>query len=234
MSTPQEQETIDCFDTDTGQNGPKAGLHDAERRLFPRFLSSSGSLLELGCGEGRVTGYLEEMGHDVTALDVAPNRAKMTAENVPGVSVLTGDAGELPFADDSFDYVVFAHNGIDYLHPLERRRDCLREIRRVLNPDGTLIFSSHNLFWVPHPWEEPFNFLDWIRDRVLTGNVFRRYERVTRAADDETSTYYGCKVSAREQKDILEDLGFRSVTIEPKDEDSFLYTQPWVHYVCQP
>jgi SAM-dependent methyltransferase len=63
----------------------------------------------------------------------------------PDVEFQVGDAADLgAFADASFDVAMFAYNGLDYLHPVERRARCLREIARVLRPGGILVFSSHN------------------------------------------------------------------------------------------
>ncbi|MBF0188289.1 MAG: methyltransferase domain-containing protein, partial [Magnetococcales bacterium] len=48
------------------------------------------------------------------------------------------------FETTSFDVVLFSFNGIDYIHPYSARLATLREIWRVLKPDGLFIFSTHN------------------------------------------------------------------------------------------
>ena len=56
-----------------------------------------------------------------------------------------GDAADLGgFGDGTFDVVVFSYNGIDYLHPVEKRVRCLSEVARVLGRDGVLLLSTHN------------------------------------------------------------------------------------------
>jgi SAM-dependent methyltransferase len=49
-----------------------------------------------------------------------------------------------PFANAVFDLAWAACNGLDDLDPLDRAV-ALREIHRVLAPDGMIFFSAHNL-----------------------------------------------------------------------------------------
>ncbi len=63
----------------------------------------------------------------------------------PQLEFLVADVTNLTIlSDGTFDSVVMAFNGMDYLAPGDSRRRCLAEIHRVLKKDGVLIFSSHN------------------------------------------------------------------------------------------
>ena len=48
------------------------------------------------------------------------------------------------FKDNSFDFILFSFNGIDYISHDERLK-VLEEIRRILKPEGYFCFSTHNL-----------------------------------------------------------------------------------------
>src|SRR5258708_37343155 len=66
-------------------------------------------------------------------------------QKFPQLEFLVADATNLaPLNDRTFDSVVMAFNGMDYLVPGESRLQCLAQIHRVLKKDGVLIFSSHN------------------------------------------------------------------------------------------
>jgi ubiquinone/menaquinone biosynthesis C-methylase UbiE len=69
------------------------------------------------------------------------------------------------FENETFDFVMFSFNGLDYLSHSDRLL-ALGEIRRVLKPAGLLLFSSHNAERkpFPSPWSP---FRDWIHQRDL-------------------------------------------------------------------
>jgi ubiquinone/menaquinone biosynthesis C-methylase UbiE len=69
------------------------------------------------------------------------------------------DARDLSaFKDQSFDFVNFSFNGIDYVN-LENREQALNEITRVLKPGGIFFFSTHNKS------SESFNLQPWLDKR---------------------------------------------------------------------
>jgi SAM-dependent methyltransferase len=73
----------------------------------------------------------------------------------PEIPFVLADATSLTmFAEASFDAVVMAFNGFDYVMPGASRQAALSEIRRVLNVGGVFIFSSHNprAIWQRPSW----------------------------------------------------------------------------------
>jgi ubiquinone/menaquinone biosynthesis C-methylase UbiE len=70
--------------------------------------ASEGSVLEVGCGNGRVAQALRERGHDVIAVDVTLGSALATHELAHCAVVLAG-LPDLPFRDRAFDTVVCSH-----------------------------------------------------------------------------------------------------------------------------
>ena len=116
-----------------------------ERRLFDRYLKPGMTVMDLGCGTGRVTRELLRRGLRVWACDLS----MQALDSVRSLSsdklvVDLADARELSYQDRSFDAVVFAFNGLDMIHPEQDRFRAVAEINRVLRPGGVFIFSSHN------------------------------------------------------------------------------------------
>lgn len=122
-------------------------LLDAERSILDDHAGDlrGKAILDLGVGCGRTTEYLLRLSRDYVGVDYAPAMSEHCRSRFPGVDFRCGDASDLaPFADGSFDVVVFSFNGIDHAPPA-RRLKILGEIRRVLRPRGLFIFSAHNL-----------------------------------------------------------------------------------------
>ncbi len=90
-------------------------------------------VLDAGCGEGVLSWYLAERGVLVTAMDISkPNlenaRRFLKKKGVADrVTLIHGDAEQMPFPDESFDLVVSSHV-LEHLPDFDKG---LSEIRRV-------------------------------------------------------------------------------------------------------
>ena len=141
---------------------PFRRLYEAKRSYVLARLQAMTSLrlLDVGGGYGRFAGPLSER-HDVTLLDISPEMLEEARRRYPHLDVVEGDAGELPFRDESFDAVL----ALDLLPHLPDLEAALRELRRVARPDGDVIFDTTNAapWWVlPYP-----RYVGWRPKRLL-------------------------------------------------------------------
>src|SRR3954467_9483407 len=90
-------------------------------------------VLDLGAGTGLLTDALVAAGHDVVAVDPAPEMLAQLGARLPGVETAVGTAEEIPVGDAAVDAVV-AGQAAHWFEP----EPAAREIRRVLRPGGTL------------------------------------------------------------------------------------------------
>jgi SAM-dependent methyltransferase len=116
-----------------------------ERLLFDLYIKPEAAILDLGVGAGRTTPYLSRHASRYAGVDYAAEMIRMCRKKFPDLEFFEGDASDLAaFESGSFDAVVIAFNGFDYVIPDERRGRCCAECHRVLKPGGVLLFSSHN------------------------------------------------------------------------------------------
>jgi SAM-dependent methyltransferase len=125
----------------------------ANRRLLPvevlllaRYREAlSQRVLEVGSGAGRVLGYLVGLGGDVLGIDISEAMVAHVRSAYPAADVRVGDLGDVAASvDGRFSAVLVMDNVIDVLDDAERRR-ALTALAELLEPEGILIFSSHNL-----------------------------------------------------------------------------------------
>src|SRR6202035_763103 len=101
-------------------------------------------LLDIGIGGGRTTPFLLEISTDYTGIDYSAPLVDRAKEKFKLDSIFQCDVRDMRrFADETFDFVLFSFNGLDYVSH-QGRLKALAEIHRVLKSGGIFMFSSHN------------------------------------------------------------------------------------------
>jgi SAM-dependent methyltransferase len=158
-------------------------LTPAEVLILVRYRDQfAGRVLEVGCGAGRVLGYLVLLGGDVHGVDLSSDMVDYCRRVYPGAEVRVGDVGALRASTNgAYDIVLAADNLLDVFGDAERRR-VLGDLRDLLAPSGVLVFSSHNLAHLdpgpragaaerPSPGAAVRRLIDRSPSRVLDGAV---------------------------------------------------------------
>ena len=102
------------------------------------------TVLEVGCGAAVDLARFAKGGAITTGVDLAPSaiilaRTNFEQQGLPG-TFQVADGEQLPFADNSFDFV-YAHGVVQYTAHPER---LVEECRRVLKPSGQALFQVYN------------------------------------------------------------------------------------------
>lgn len=139
-------------------------LFPQERTAVKRyFTDTDASVLDVGCGVGRVSHLLHEQGFNVVGVDISEPLVEKARSLFPDIDFQILDVRDLPFDSETFDYVMFSYYGLDYILPKAERLKALREIHRVLKPTGFVVFSTHNS-WHPFVPLSLHDFLQSVKD----------------------------------------------------------------------
>lgn len=114
-----------------------ASGNDYHKRHLDRYLPAKGSLIDVGCGFGRIAHFYHRPERPAVGLDSDADMVRV-AESISGQGgpkFMCGDARKLPFPDGTFSAWV----GLGILEIAGV--SCLFEARRVLEPSGLLYLT---------------------------------------------------------------------------------------------
>jgi len=96
------------------------------------------SLMDIGCGGGRVGQECRAMSIKYTGIDSSQSFIDICIED--GLVALKCDMCNLPFQDNSQDYITSIAS-FHHIATNERRITALKEMKRVLRPNGKILLS---------------------------------------------------------------------------------------------
>jgi ubiquinone/menaquinone biosynthesis C-methylase UbiE len=158
-----------------------------------RDADGGGTALDLGCGNGRHSELLAEHVDRVLGVDASRELLALARERATErgwaetFAPVTGDAATLPLPDDSVDVAVYVAT-LHHLPTRALRVESLRELGRVLTPDGRALVSAwsteHDRF-AGH--DEGFDTtVDWTQpDGETVGRYYHIYDPAEFDADLE-------------------------------------------------
>jgi SAM-dependent methyltransferase len=128
--------------------------------IVGRSLDSFESVLDFGCGCGRMLLWLEDLGRKraLHGTDVDAEAVEWCRRHIPYAEVTVNEPDPpLPYPDAAFDLI---YNHSVFTHLDETRQDLwLSELKRVVRPGGMIVLSTHGEAAIPEN--------EWaIRDRL--------------------------------------------------------------------
>jgi ubiquinone/menaquinone biosynthesis C-methylase UbiE len=232
---------------------------DMAKLFDKRFVKSGITLdlkgkkcIDLGCGSGRYTiamadaGASESWGFDLSYFAISEATKRAARLNYGNCHFQAGSVLELPFEDESFDFV--SCNGV--LHHTTDPKQGLAELARITRKDGVayvMLYGSGELWW---------DLTDMMRE-VMMENVPRNYAfsalELLGVAPGKIFNYMDhmfvpCRevISHAEFQDRLRAVGFKSWEIMERGEmidsaerkflfpeDADLVGEADLRYVCR-
>jgi SAM-dependent methyltransferase len=109
--------------------------------LFAELVRGAGGgpVADVGCGTGRVTAHLRDLGLDAFGVDLSPGMIAMAHREHPGVRFDVGSMTDLDLADGSAAGVLAWFSIIHV--PDQEVRGAFHHFRRVVRPTGVLLLG---------------------------------------------------------------------------------------------
>ncbi|MDO8513055.1 MAG: class I SAM-dependent methyltransferase [bacterium] len=113
-----------------------------------KFSSKGNRILDLGCGNGRLSEIFENSGIEYIGVDISEKLIKIARSKYPNKSFQVVEFFKLLFPDNYFDKV-YCLSVLHHIPSLEYRKKFLLEAKRVLKPHGLIILTVWNLLIKP-------------------------------------------------------------------------------------
>ncbi|MBF0278790.1 MAG: methyltransferase domain-containing protein [SAR324 cluster bacterium] len=203
-------------------------ITEQEISLFTDILApAKGSMiLDLCCGQGRHSLELARQGFNkIVGLDRSHyliNRARaLNKRDGKNVTFKEGDARRLPFATDTFDYVLLLGNSFGYFESLQDDSKVLNEVMRVLKPWGKVLLDVTDGQYMknhfqPRSWEWIDKKYFVCRERSLSADQHRLISRevITHVKKGVIADqFYAERLYTQESlSDLLKNSNFENIT----------------------
>ncbi|MFI9256246.1 class I SAM-dependent DNA methyltransferase [Streptomyces sioyaensis] len=103
--------------------------------------SGGGPVADVGCGPGRITAHLRELGVDAFGIDLSPGMIEVARRDHPGLRFEVGSMTDLDLADGSMAGLIAWYSLIHV--PDDEIGSVFSHFQRVLRPGGPLLLSFH-------------------------------------------------------------------------------------------
>ena len=188
------------------------------------------SVLDVGCGAGRITRIMAQLGADVIGIDPGDHQLARAraADQVSGETYIQGTAEQLPSQTSTIDIVVF-FNSLHHV-PVDQLDRALAEARRVLKSAGRVYIAEPLAQGPQFKLSKPFNDETEVRakayDAIMSSGAqgfghlyetvyrtdshfedFEAYRKNSTSVNPARETYFDQNDAALRQK--FRDLGER-------------------------
>lgn len=187
---------------------------DAEIAHVLTRIGPADTVLELGCGYGRVLARLA--GNAAVAIGIDTSLQSLTYgrsihRQLTNCRFVCADAARLPFRDLTFDCVVCVQNGMSAfkIDP----RELIRESLRVAKTGGKAVFSSYSDKF----WPDRLHWFELQSNAGLVGPI--DYGRTGNGVIVCTDGFTSRTISPDEFRSLATEIGAK-VTIEEVDDSS--------------
>jgi len=164
---------------------------------------AKGRILDIGCGAGRHSLYLQKKSFDVLGIDISPLAIKVCRlRGLKKAKVMSVE--DINFKEDSFDTILMLGNNFGLFRSPKRAKKLLRKFHKITSDKGTIIAESLDPYKTDNKAHLEYHKLNKKRGRMPGQIRMRiRFEKFV------TNWFDYLLVSKKEMKEILKGAGWK-------------------------
>ena len=156
---------------------PEISYEHWHRYLYATQFVKGKVVLDIACGEGYGSYLLSETAKYVVGIDISPEVINYAGTKYvrSNLELKVGSVSSIPVDGEAIFDVVVSFETIEHVTE-EEQRAFLKEVKRLLRPDGLLIISTPNkLLWSDIPNKNEFHVKEFYIDefKEFLGNHFK-------------------------------------------------------------
>ena len=190
--------------------------------LFVRdLLPKGGVILDVGCGNGRFLGALEDKPLTYTGIDFSEGLiafAKKEHHARPHANFIVGDALALPFQNHTFDVAV-SFAVLHHIPSHAYRVQFLQEAKRVITPRGIIVLTAWNV------WRSKPRTVLWYALKKIAGMTKLDFGDALLGFDTNKKVRFVHALTMREIRTLAREAGLMVERLEkirrPSGEENF-------------
>ncbi len=164
---------------------------------------AKGRILDIGCGAGRHSLYLQSKGFDVTGIDISPLAVKVSRlRGLKKAKVMSiTEIGK--FKTHSFDTILMLGNNFGLFGDFRSSRLLLKKLSKITSPNAVIITESND----PYKTENPFH-IEYQKTNRKRGRMSGQMRIRIRFMKYVGRWFDYLIVSRQEMKEIVEGTGW--------------------------
>lgn len=104
-----------------------------------------GKILDVGCGAGSHSLYLQEKGFEVTSIDISENAIEVCS--IRGLKNARVQ-NLVEVENEKFDTIILLMNGTGIFETLNKTSDYLQKLKSLLNENGQILIDSSDIIYM--------------------------------------------------------------------------------------
>lgn len=113
-------------------------------KRFSEYITPGDTVLDVGCGNGRVYQLCENLQVEYTGIDQSEELISIAQKKYSSVRFDVGEMTKLPYEDASFSVIICVAT-FNHLPDVDSRLKALREMKRVLKSGGVILMTNWNV-----------------------------------------------------------------------------------------